>query len=205
VPRYGLTAASVKRIKPPVSGQVDHFDRGFPGLALRVSYGGGKSWAFFYRIGGRLRRMTLGTHPAVTLAEARDAWREARLNVAAGRDPAKMKGRDKPTTDFENVAREWLKRDQSHNRSYHEVKRILEKEILPAWGHRQVDELGRRDILDLVDGIADRGAKGLLEAAPAEMLISVLCGLVQSACTRHSPAISNQINSQAVGGCGAQC
>src|SRR5262245_55980694 len=46
-------------------GQVDYFDKGFPGLALRVSYGGGKSWVFFYRIAGKLRRMTLGTFPAL--------------------------------------------------------------------------------------------------------------------------------------------
>lgn len=36
----------------------------YPGLSLRVSYGGGKSWVFFYRHGGRHRRMTLGRYPA---------------------------------------------------------------------------------------------------------------------------------------------
>jgi hypothetical protein len=77
VPRRSLTAAAAERIKPPSTGQVDHFDRGFPGLALRVSYGGGKSWVFFYRIAGRLRRMTLGTYPALSLAEAREEWKSA--------------------------------------------------------------------------------------------------------------------------------
>ena len=52
MPRRALTAASIDRIKPPVSGQVEHFDKGFPGLALRISYGGGKSFVYFYRIGG---------------------------------------------------------------------------------------------------------------------------------------------------------
>jgi hypothetical protein len=148
----------VDRTKPPQKGQVDHFDKGFPGLALRVSYGGGKSWVFFYRIGGKLRRMTLGTYPALSLAEARDAWREARRDTAAGRDPAQARKRDKPANDFETVAREWLRRDQSKNKSRDEVKRVLERELIPAWRYRAVADLGRRDILDLIDAIADRGA-----------------------------------------------
>jgi integrase len=147
----------VARIKPPPKGQIDHFDKGFPGLALRVSYGGGKSWVFFYRIAGKLRRMTLGTYPALSLAEARDAWREARQDAQVGRDPV-LRKREKPAQDFEMVAREWLRRDQAKNKSKGEVLRVLERELIPAWGHRAVADLGRRDILDLIDAIADRGA-----------------------------------------------
>ena len=53
--RRALTAASVDRITPPGSGQVEHFDKGFPGLALRISYGGGRSFVYFYRVGKKLR------------------------------------------------------------------------------------------------------------------------------------------------------
>ena len=63
---------------------MEHFDKGFPGLALRISYGGGKSFVYFYRIGSKLRRMTLGTYPAMSLAQARESWRKARQDVAAG-------------------------------------------------------------------------------------------------------------------------
>ena len=158
MPRRALTAASVQRIKPPPHGQIDHFDKGYPGLALRVSYGGGKSWVFFYRIGGRLRRLTLGTYPAFNLADAREAWREARQDVALGRDPASARNRDKPAHDFQTVAQEWLRRDQSKNKSKREVERVIQRELVPVWGHRAVTDLGRRDILDLIDAIADRGA-----------------------------------------------
>ena len=106
MPRKALTAASIDRIKPPASGQVEYFDKGFPGLALRVSYGGGKSFVYFYRIGGKLRRMTLGTYPAISLAQARDAWRKARQDVAAGRDPAKVLKRESSGTNFESVVQD---------------------------------------------------------------------------------------------------
>ena len=70
MPRRHLTVAAVSRIKSPTSGQVDHFDAGYPGLALRVSYGGGRSWVYFYRLHGRQRRLTLGPWPALTLEGA---------------------------------------------------------------------------------------------------------------------------------------
>ena len=157
MPRRALTAAAVDRIKPPAQGQVEHFDKGYPGLALRVSYGGAKSWVFFYRFNGRLRRMTLGTYPALSLAKAREAWRVVREEAAKGRDPAAQRPREVSANDFASVSQEWLKRDQSAKRSYAAVERIVTKELLPHWGTRRVDEIGPRDILDLVDGIADRG------------------------------------------------
>ena len=154
MPRRSLTAAAVERLKPPPRGQIDHFDKGFPGLALRVSYGGGRSFVFFYRIGVKLRRMTLGKYPVMTLGDAREAWRKARKDVGEGRDPASRR----EATHFEGVAREWLLRDQTKNRSHYDVKRVVERELIPAWGPRPISEISRRNILDLIDGIADRGA-----------------------------------------------
>ena len=82
--RRALTAATVARLKPPVAGQVDHFDAGYPGLALRISYGGSRSWVYFYRWQGKQSRLTLGSWPSLQLVEAREAWREARQKLAKG-------------------------------------------------------------------------------------------------------------------------
>src|SRR5262245_38172114 len=86
MPTRALTVVSVARIKAPKKGQVDYFDRGYPGLALRVSYGGAKAWIYFYRLHGKLRRMSLGRFPGMELDEAREAWRAARLGEQ-GREP----------------------------------------------------------------------------------------------------------------------
>jgi integrase len=162
LPKRALTSASVERLKPPAEGQIDIFDRGYPGLALRVSYGGAKSFVFFYRIGGgKLKRMTLGTFPAMSLNKARETWRQARQDASEGRDPSNARQRQRGAADFQSVAEEWLRRDQAKNRSHNTVKRILNKDVLPLWGHRSIKEISRRDVLDLIDGIADRGAIGM--------------------------------------------
>ena len=90
--KRALTVAAVERMAPPTSGQVDVFDKGYPGLSLRLSYGGRKSWVAFVSMGGRLRRVPLGIYPAMSLIEARQAWREARELVAKGIDPVRPSG-----------------------------------------------------------------------------------------------------------------
>ena len=73
-----------------------------------------------------------------------------------GVDPAGNK--ETSANDFGAVATEWLRRDQSGNRSHDAVKRLLDKDVLPRWGHKPIVELTRRDALELIDGVADRGS-----------------------------------------------
>ena len=155
--KAALTDAGIRRLKPPETGQIDIFDSGYPGFALRVSYGGRKAFVFFYRYGDRVHRMSLGTYPAIGLAEAREAWRAARTEVQRGRDPGKIRRRETPATNFASVAQEWLKRDQEGNRTASEARRIIDKYVMPHWGGLRIDDIGRRDVLDLTDGIVDRG------------------------------------------------
>ena len=132
--RKALTAAAVERMRPPAKGQIEIFDRGYPGLLLRVSYGGGKAFAMFYRHGGKLKRLTLGWHPAMTLAEAREAWRDARRLVALGQDPGLKPIKTSDTVA--NVVAEWIKRDKRDARpsTIYQIERALRYDVLPRVG-----------------------------------------------------------------------
>ena len=68
-----LTATAVERLRAPTTGQADHFDQGYPGLALRVSYGGARTWVYSYRLFGKQKRMKLGRWPSMSLSAAREA------------------------------------------------------------------------------------------------------------------------------------
>ena len=164
MPKRALTAVAVERIKPPAKGQVEIFDRGYPGFALRVSYGGGKAWSMFYRHGGKLRRLTLGLYPAMGLAEAREAWRATRKLVAMGQDPAQSTIKTGDTID--SVIEEWLKRDKRdakastlNQTSAPSIERCCRMERAPS------STISKRDVIELLDGIVDRGAPGKLEAS----------------------------------------
>src|SRR5215475_13684087 len=75
-----------------------------------------------------------------------------------GKEPTAQSARTDAPDLFRNVVADWLRRDQGRNRSHNEVKRVLEKDALPKWRDRRTAEIGRREIAELIDGIADRGA-----------------------------------------------
>ena len=169
MPKRALTAIAVERIKPPAKGQVEIFDRGYPGLALRVSYGGGKAWAMFYRHGGKLRRLTLGLFPAMGLAEAREAWRETRKLVAMGQDPARVAVKTSDTVN--SVIEDWLKRDKRDAKasSLYQTRSAINRDVLPVWGGRPIESVSKRDVIELLDGIIDRGAPGKARSVHAHL------------------------------------
>jgi integrase len=101
--------------------------------------------------------MTLGTYPALSLAEAREAWRNARNDAHAGREPTRPRGPTDAVT-FENALDNWLKRDQANNRTKDAVKRLIDNDATPAWRHRHIADIGRADVLDVIDKVVDRGS-----------------------------------------------
>lgn len=169
-----LTDAAVKAVKPEGAARREIPDAGLPGLYLVVQPSGAKSWAARYRAGGRPRKMTLGRYPATTLAEAREAARAALAAVDRGEDPAAARKaeraaeRAEPDRDLvRTVAEEFLRRHAAQNRTAAETARILRREVLPRWGERKIHEIGRRDVIELLDAIVDRGAPVMANRALA--------------------------------------
>ena len=167
MPTRKLTDLFVERAKPPARGRVEYFDAAFPGLALRITENGGKSWCAFYRFKGRLRRFTIGRYPAIKPAQARREAAAALEQVRVGVDPAEEKRacremRTPETDTFGAVANDYLElhhRRNSRQSTFLEAKRDIERNVLPKWCSRPIASITRRDALDLIDGIIARGAE----------------------------------------------
>lgn len=157
-----LTELSVQKAKAPAKGQEEVWDGTVPGLGLRISAGGAKAWVLVYRIHGRARRFTIGRWPVISLADARKAARQALRLVDLGRDPAEMRAasRERNQRDtFAAVVAEFIERyARPKNRSRRETERLLRRELVSQWGRRPVATITRRDVIEVVDGIVDRGA-----------------------------------------------
>jgi integrase len=165
-----LTARAVEATKPDPAKRLEIPDGGLGGLYLVIQPGGAKSWAVRYRAGGKPRKLTLGNHPRLGLAEARSAAREALRAASEGGDPAGEKqaaraaaktapkdGEPDPAT-FKALVADFIRRHASKNRSAAQTERIMRVEVLPAWGDRRSDSITRGEVIELLDRIVDRGA-----------------------------------------------
>jgi integrase len=80
--------SSATRRATETAERIELADAGLPGLRLRVTPAGGRSWVLGCRDPlGRARRFPLGEYPTLSISEARDAARAMRQSVKAGADP----------------------------------------------------------------------------------------------------------------------
>jgi integrase len=158
--RKKLTDRAIAGLTPPRLGRLEVFDLIFPGFGVRVTANGRKTFMLMYRITGRLRRLTLGRYPALTLAKAREKAGKALSLVERGSDPAdeKMVRRAAGGESFGDVVAEYFATHaMSALRSAHETRRLIERDCA-HWIHRPVQSISRRDVRDLLDGIVARGS-----------------------------------------------
>jgi integrase len=205
-----LTTKGVDAAKPGAARR-EIPDGLLTGLYLVVQPTGAKSWAVRYRHAGKPRKLALGPLAPVlpgpepepilgaplTLAGARKIAREQFLQVAAGRDPAAERQAAKATArEPEEVDRDLVKtvaaqfldrylKPRAKPNYYKSVSYILDKDVLPRWGERRIQEIGRRDVLDLLDAIVERGA-----AVQANRVLAAVRKLFNWAASRDVIAVA---------------
>ena len=160
-----LTAAAVERLKPPACGQAETFDAALPGFGVRVSYRGTKSYVLFYRFAGKLRRATLGRHPAITLAEAREKAHDILRAVEEGRDPsveramrrveATRASADTYSQAVDDFIEKYAKAKKGNKRWRDQRRNLLNAS--KDWHKIPVTSITRRDIHDALDKFVAAG------------------------------------------------
>lgn len=163
-----LTARGIEALDSDPVARREIPDGGAPGLYLVIQPSGAKSWAYRYRLHGKPRKVVLGAYPEMSLASARRRAESSADAVALGDDPAAEKQAEKarqkaeaqgPDRDLvKAIVAEFLERHDSKNRSHAETVRLFDRDVLPQWGERRLDEIERRDVIRLLDGIVDRGS-----------------------------------------------
>ena len=160
-----LTTKAIEAAKPG-DNRREIPDPALSGLYLVVQPSGVKSWALRYRFAGKPKKLTLGRWRVMGLADARAAASDAIEAVELGNDPgaakkatkaarleAQLSERDKIKT----LVGQYGKRHLSTLKSGHHVKRELERHVVAVWGERDIHDISKRDVIDLLDGIADTG------------------------------------------------
>jgi integrase len=143
--------------------QTDYFDEQTPGLALRVSKAGSKSWTYHFTWIGKRCRMTFGTYPATSLRSARTKADEAKAAVEARTDPRIQSN----GATLKSICEDWLARECGMVREGDKVTftgtlrrpeerlSVFERLVYPALGDRPIDEIKRSEITAMLDDIAD--------------------------------------------------
>jgi Arm DNA-binding domain/Phage integrase, N-terminal SAM-like domain len=149
-----LTEAEVAAL--PVDGR-DRivFDTMLSGFAVRVTPAGRKIFLVQASTGGRSRKVSIGQHPDMTVADARREARSALDAIRAGKDPASEKvarlaARAAGAVTVSELADRWLAEYvmvKLKPRTARDYVQLIEQKIKPRFGHMPVSKVAKSDVV----------------------------------------------------------
>jgi hypothetical protein len=160
----------IKALKPAAAGKRrEVWDALVPGLGVRVTDAGAKSFVLATRYPGRVNpaRRALGSYGELTLEQARNKAREWLNLVGRGIDPAaeverqRLAEQRKRAGTFASVAETFIKDKVSTERQGKDVERQLRSVFIPAWGNRPIAEIEAADVKAIIRAKKAQGKEAM--------------------------------------------
>ncbi len=165
-----FTSLAIERLRPPPTGRLELGDTTVPGLCIRVTEKGVKSWSLIYRVDGagglsskghilkgKQQRLTLGVWPIVDLVKAREKARDALRLASEGRDPIVLRQQEllqRVTNSMESVVKRFIElHAKPSTRNWHATQRMMELHVFPEWRNRPISGIRRSDVHELLDNL----------------------------------------------------
>jgi integrase len=147
------------------------FDETLPGFGLRLRDTGQRRWIVQYDIGGKTRRMTLGSTSLLGLTAARETAKDILAAVRLGKDPAaeKQQTRERAAETFGVLLPRYLRQVSRRPRSLVELERHLLKHAKPLH-HHPLATLDRRVIGTLITRLAENNGRTVAKFTRADII-----------------------------------
>lgn len=154
---HNLTDTFVEKKPLPKSGEVFYRDRSLRGFALRVNWGGAKSFILECRVKGRVRRMTLGKWPVMPVVKARRRAVEWKGIIDDGGDPTAA---GPETTTFGALETRYIEHSKVHGKKgWKREQQMLALYIPKGWRTRWLSDITRDEIIQLHDEIGEQNGR----------------------------------------------
>ncbi|AZV46887.1 hypothetical protein C3L23_06245 [Nautilia sp. PV-1] len=129
------------------------------GLYLEIKPSGKKTWRIKYRLNGKEKTYTIGEYPTITLSKARAITREIKEKILEGVDPVKerQKESEKDNKKFSYIVKQFLEKKEQEVSSKHfeRSKRRLEIYILPFFKDKNIEEITKKDIINILKKVKE--------------------------------------------------
>lgn len=139
-----ITKSYVDRLSTPETGQAFIRDTELKGFAMRVTSSGAKSFILEKRIDGKVKRLTLGRYPELTVEQARKEAHKLLGHIAVGRNPAAEKKQEiLQGTTLKQAFDDFLKtRKNLKERTLYDYQRLM-KVAFPDWQDKAMTKINK--------------------------------------------------------------
>mgnify|MGYP001168785869 CR=1 FL=1 len=145
--KLNFTKSAIANLPLPEPGKRSHwYDMKVPGLELRITSSGVKSFSLYRKIDGRAERVFLGRFPSMTPEQARARAGEFNSQIAAGRNPAREKRGYKVEMTLQVLFERFLEiYAKQHKRTWRYDEQMYEHYFSP-WGQRKISSIRQDEV-----------------------------------------------------------
>lgn len=146
-----LSMAKIGKAPIPTKGKRAWLgDDACPGLLVRITATGHRSWWYRYSDAGKRQTVRLGVWPTLTLDDARAAARKLARAVADGENPAEVRKAKRGAPTLANLwDRYWKEHALPHKRSADDDAERWRLHVAGALGSKRVEDVQHEDIARL--------------------------------------------------------
>ncbi len=164
MPKLNLTQGFVRKSEIQKGlASVDYYDERMPGLLLKVLSSGRKTYYIRYK---NLKKVScqrkIGNAVILKLSEARALARRKLAEVAMGGDPFTEKSEILSPTLEAFAANDYIPYVKTYKKSWEMDESRLRNHILPHFGKRRMNDIERRDVVALINRLAENFKPGTI-------------------------------------------
>ncbi|URF05039.1 tyrosine-type recombinase/integrase [Cupriavidus campinensis] len=166
-----FTKAALLAIPAPAKGRATYHDTKTPGLQLRVTETGVKTFSVFRRVkGGSPVRLTIGRFPDVSIEKARQQAMSHTAELAIGTDLAERQRKIRAVMTFADLFAEYMTRHSKiKKRTWQQDESQFKQYLSAPLGRKRLSEIGRKNIADVHSSITANG-----HAATANRVLALI-------------------------------
>lgn len=186
-----FTNAWLNSVSIPSLDREEYRDSDCPGLVLRITPNGIKTFSFPFRLGGRTGRLSIGRYPQITLKNAREIVNQAKSEIVNNIDPRNKKRADRKALDntLQILLNQFIEKySKKKNKSWRQAEYNLRLYLLRPLGVKPAIQINRADILSIIDDLISQGKLTTANRALAHMK-RFFGWLVERGYIDYSPAI----------------
>jgi len=139
-----ITKSVVDRLSAPAAGQAFARDTELKGFAVRITTSGARSFILEKRIDGKVKRLTLGRYPELTVEQARKEAHKFLGHIATGRNPsAEKKQKTLQGTTLQQAFDDFvIARKNLKPRTLYDYQRLM-RVAFPDWQNKALVDISK--------------------------------------------------------------
>jgi len=145
--KVNFTKAVINSEVAPATGRTYLHDAKEAGLVLMITAAGRKTFQLYKKHQGRPVRVTLGTWPETTVEQARKKCREAKVELAEGRNPNDALRQEREALTFAGLFDLYMERHAKvRKRTWREDETYYRRHLAARIGKKRLADITRADV-----------------------------------------------------------